>query len=65
VISTFRLFSYGAVPLGALLGGVVARTFGLRAPFLLAGLAVPVVALLSLPVVNRRSIADARARAAG
>jgi MFS family permease len=65
VISTFRLFSYGAVPLGALLGGVVARTFGLRAPFLLAGVAVPVVALLSLPVVNRRSIADARARAAG
>lgn len=65
MISTFRLFSYGAVPLGALLGGVVARTFGLRAPFLLAGVAVPVVALLSLPVVNRRSIADARARAAG
>jgi len=65
VISTFRLFSYGAVPLGALLGGVVARTFGLRAPFLLAGVAVPVVALLSLPVVNRRSIAEARARAAG
>jgi hypothetical protein len=49
----------------ALLGGVVARTFGLRAPFLLAGVAVPVVALLCLPVVNRRSIAEARARAAG
>jgi MFS family permease len=65
VISTFRLFSYGAVPLGALLGGVVARTFGLRAPFLLAGVAVPLVALLCLPVVNRRSIAEARAQAAG
>jgi MFS family permease len=63
VISTFRLFSYGAVPLGALLGGVVARGFGLRAPFLLAGVVVPVVALLCLPVVNRRSIAEARARA--
>jgi hypothetical protein len=65
VISTFRLFSYGAVPLGALLGGVVARTFGLRAPFLLAGVVVPVVALLCLPVVNRRSIAQARSRANG
>jgi MFS family permease len=65
VISTFRLFGYGAVPLGALLGGVVARTFGLRAPFLLAGVVVPVVALLCLPVVNRRSIAEARARAGG
>jgi MFS family permease len=65
VISTFRLFSYGAVPLGALLGGVVARAFGLRAPFLLAGVVAPVVALLCLPVVNRRSIAEARARAGG
>jgi MFS family permease len=65
VISAFRLFSYGAVPLGALLGGVVGRTFGLRAPFLLAGVVVPLVALLCLPVVNRRSIAEARARAAG
>jgi MFS family permease len=63
VVSAFRLFSYGAVPLGALLGGVVARGFGLRAPFLLAGVAVPMVALLCLPAVNRRSIAEARARA--
>jgi MFS family permease len=62
VISAFRLFSYGAVPLGALLGGVVARTFGLRAPFLLAGVVVPLAALLCLPAVNRRSIAEARAR---
>ena len=32
-----RLFSYGALPLGALVGGVLARGFGLPAPFLVAG----------------------------
>ena len=64
VISAFRLFSYGAVPLGSLLGGLVARTFGLRAPFVVAGVVIPVTALLCLPAINARTIADAR-RAAG
>ena len=35
VVSAFRILGYGAVPVGAILGGVVARTLGLRAPFLL------------------------------
>ena len=64
VISAFRLFSYGSVPLGSLLGGLVARTFGLRAPFVVAGVVIPVTALLCLPAINARTIADAR-RAAG
>ena len=59
VISAFRLFSYGAVPLGALLGGVLARRFGLPAPFLVAGVAIPVMALLVLPLVNRRAVEQA------
>lgn len=36
VQSAHRLLSWGAVPFGTLLGGVAARTFGLRAPFLIA-----------------------------
>jgi MFS family permease len=63
VISAFRLFSYGSVPFGSLLGGMLARSFGLRAPFLVAGIVIPVVALLCLPAINIRTIAEARAAA--
>ena len=61
VISAFRLFSYGALPLGALVGGVLARSFGLPAPFLVAGVAIPAVTLLILPFVNRRTVEHALA----
>jgi MFS family permease len=63
VISAFRLFSYGSVPLGSLLGGAIARAFGLRAPFVAAGIVIPVAALLCLPAINTRTIAAARAAA--
>jgi MFS family permease len=63
VISAFRLFSYGVVPLGSLLGGLLARSFGLRAPFLGAGIVIPVAALLCVPAINTRSLAEARSAA--
>jgi hypothetical protein len=47
----------GAVRPGA------ARSFGLRAPFLVAEVVIPVVALLCLPAINTRTIAEARAAA--
>jgi Na+/melibiose symporter-like transporter len=61
VISAFRLFSYGSVPLGALFGGVVASRFGLPAPFLVVGVALPIMALLALPFVNRHTVEHALA----
>jgi len=61
VISAFRLFSYGALPLGALVEGVLARNFGLSAPFLVAGVVIPVVTMLILPFVNRRTVEHALA----
>ncbi|HYN18658.1 MAG TPA: MFS transporter [Actinomycetes bacterium] len=63
VISAFRLFSYGATPIGSLLGGLVARSFGLRAPFVIAGVVIPVAALVCLPAINARTIAEARTAA--
>jgi hypothetical protein len=44
-----------------LVGGVLARSFGLPAPFLVAGVAIPVVTLLILPFVNRRTVEQALA----
>ena len=38
VQGAWRMVVYGAMPLGALLGGLVASRFGLTAPFLVAGL---------------------------
>jgi hypothetical protein len=64
VISAFRLFSYGSVPLGALVGGAVARRFGLPAPFFVAGALVPIMALATLKFVNRRTVEEARSAAA-
>jgi MFS family permease len=60
VISAFRLFSYGTVPFGSLLGGLLARSFGLRAPFLAAGIVIPVACVLCLRAINTRTIAEAR-----
>jgi predicted MFS family arabinose efflux permease len=51
------------VPLGALLGGVLGRTLGLRAPFLVGGAILLLMALLNLPIVNTASIRAARQQA--
>lgn len=62
VNSVYRWFSWGAMPVGAFLGGVVAHFFGLRAPYF-AGAGVMLVAYL-LIVANLRESAITRAIAA-
>lgn len=47
VVGAYRLFAYGAVPLGALSGGVIATAFGVRAAFV-AGFAVNLLAAVLL-----------------
>jgi MFS family permease len=56
VASVARLIAWGTQPLGALLGGLLAAGLGLRAPFYVAGGAWLVMTLLTLPIVNNRSI---------
>jgi MFS family permease len=59
VNGVYRWFSWGAMPIGALLGGLVANSFGLRAPYF-AGAGVMLVAYL-LIVTHLREPAIRRA----
>jgi MFS family permease len=59
-----KMIAFGAEPIGALTGGLVAAWIGLRAPILVAGAGLAVMALAALPVINERAIDDARAEAA-
>ncbi len=57
VSNVFRSIIWGAIPLGGLLGGVLADLRGLRAPFVVAGVAqIALVAVVGLPL-RRRALA--------
>lgn len=64
VSGDFRFFGLGSLPFGALMGGFLAKAFGLRFPFLLMGGCLVVMTLAALPVLNNRTIQEARAQAA-
>jgi MFS family permease len=55
VQSTHRLLSWGAIPLGTLLGGVLSQTIGLRAPFAVAGVVLAVLASVAGTILSRAS----------
>jgi MFS family permease len=63
VNSVYKLLALGTLPLGAILGGVLGRTLGLPAPFLTAGAILLALAVLTLPIINTKSIAAARIEA--
>jgi MFS family permease len=63
VMASFRLISWGSLPLGALLGGIVGQAFGIPAVFI--GAAVIHVALLSTRLIlNDAFMAQVEAAAA-
>jgi MFS family permease len=59
VQGAWRMVVYGAMPLGALLGGLVASRFGLSAPFLVAGLGHALVLLAGWSLLRRADQAAA------
>jgi hypothetical protein len=60
VVGAIRLIGFGSIPVGALLGGVVARQLGLRAPFLLGAAVLALAALAAAPVVTTAAVESAR-----
>ena len=64
VTSVYRLVGVGSGAIGALIGGLLARELSLTAPFWFSAVLMTVVALASLPFVNNRTVAEARAGSA-
>ncbi|MGF1427756.1 MFS transporter [Kitasatospora sp. LaBMicrA B282] len=58
-----RLLTLGAAPLGALLGGWLASSAGLQAPFLVGGVMLAATSLVTLTVATNRRIEEALAAA--
>jgi MFS family permease len=63
VNSAYRLLGWGTMPLGALLGGFLAETFGLRAPFVVGGVVPLVMGVAMIPLVNNHTLAAAKSAA--
>lgn len=58
--AVYRLLGYGGMSFGALLGGLLARQFGLAAPFWAAACIVAATALFAVPFLNNGTVADTR-----
>jgi MFS family permease len=65
VNSVYRFVGWGVMPVGAALGGVLAKTIGLRAPYLLAAAVLVVMAVLARRVIAPRSFDAVLAAARG
>lgn len=61
VNSVYRLLGWGAIPIGALLGGFLARGLGLTAPMWFGAAVLVALALATFPLVNNRTLDEARA----
>ena len=64
VNSVYRFLGWGGMPIGALIGGVLADQFGLRAPFYVGGAFLVVATILAAPVLTTREVEAAKQAAA-
>lgn len=60
VNSAYRLLGLGGMAIGALLGGFIARGFGLAAPFWFASISVVVLIFFVWRIISNRTVAEAR-----
>jgi MFS family permease len=58
VASVARLLAWGTQPIGALLGGVIASSFGLRGPFFVGAVVWTVLAAVTAPIISNRRIEE-------
>lgn len=63
VNAAYRFVSRGTAPLGAVVGGILAQRYGLRAPFFASAALLVIVASLLLPYMTNSQIALAEAEA--
>jgi ABC-type molybdate transport system permease subunit len=63
VTAAYRLFGYGALPLGSLVGGVAAHLFGVAIVFPI-GAVISGLALVGLPFVREQLLKAAEAESA-
>lgn len=60
VNSVYRFLGWGSLPLGALLGGLLAAGLGIRAPFLVGAVVLVAVTLMAWPTITSRAVERAR-----
>ncbi|MDX1658953.1 MAG: MFS transporter [Nitriliruptorales bacterium] len=65
VNAVYRFIGWGSMPIGALLGGLVADVLGLRAPFFIAGGGMLLTLLPASRVITTSALEQARSGAAG
>jgi len=56
VMASFRVIAYGAFPLGAVLGGLIATTVGLRAAFFAGAGIIAALLLYLIPTTRHHSL---------
>lgn len=65
VNSVYRLLAWGTMPLGAVLGGILGRVYGLRSPFVVSASLHALLALLALKLFSNAALERARPRREG
>jgi MFS family permease len=64
VISAYRMVSWGAIPIGGVLGGAISAWLGLRAPFIAGALILAGCAVVTRRAITTEAIASAKANLA-